>query len=76
MGSRMYWLAASNVTTGLVFIPPAYRFAPLTEAACGVATAAAFDRFIEVETINDLKVAKLLRELEIDIVIDLDGNFR
>ena len=34
----------------------------------------AFDRFIDVESMGDLQVAELLRELEIDIVIDLNGN--
>ncbi len=36
--------------------------------------AAAFDRFIDVEALGDFEVAKLLRELEIDIIIDLNGN--
>jgi protein O-GlcNAc transferase len=35
---------------------------------------AAFDRFIDVQAINDFEVAKLLRKLEIDIVVDLNGN--
>jgi predicted O-linked N-acetylglucosamine transferase (SPINDLY family) len=35
---------------------------------------AAFDRFIDVQAISDFEVAKLLRQLEIDIVIDLNGN--
>ena len=34
----------------------------------------AFDRFIDVEALGDLQVAKLLHELEIDIIIDLNGN--
>ncbi len=36
--------------------------------------AAAFDRFIDVQAMSDFEVAKLLRELEIDIVVDLNGN--
>jgi len=35
---------------------------------------AAFDRFIDIQALSDFEVAKLLRELEIDIVIDLNGN--
>jgi protein O-GlcNAc transferase len=35
---------------------------------------AAFDRFIDVQAISDFEVAKLLRALEIDIVVDLNGN--
>jgi protein O-GlcNAc transferase len=36
--------------------------------------ATAFDRFVDVQALSDLDVAKLMRELEIDIVIDLNGN--
>jgi protein O-GlcNAc transferase len=35
---------------------------------------AAFDRFIDVQAMGDSEVAKLLRKLEIDIVVDLNGN--
>ncbi len=35
---------------------------------------AAFDRFIDVQAISDFEVAKLLRKLEIDILVDLNGN--
>jgi predicted O-linked N-acetylglucosamine transferase (SPINDLY family) len=34
----------------------------------------AFDRFIDVQAMGDFEVAKLLRELEIDIVVDLNGD--
>jgi predicted O-linked N-acetylglucosamine transferase (SPINDLY family) len=34
---------------------------------------AAFDRFIDVKDVNDAKVAGMIRELEIDIAIDLNG---
>ena len=34
---------------------------------------AGFDRFIDVRTMDDAAVAKLLRDLEIDIAIDLNG---
>lgn len=34
---------------------------------------AAFDRFVEVEGMSDADVARLLREAEIDIAIDLNG---
>jgi len=33
----------------------------------------AVDRFIDARALNDLAVAKLIRELEIDIVVDLNG---
>ena len=32
-----------------------------------------FDRFIDVENMSDLEIAKLTRELEIDVAIDLSG---
>jgi predicted O-linked N-acetylglucosamine transferase (SPINDLY family) len=35
---------------------------------------AAFDHFIEVDTMSDLELAKLSRELEIDIALDLGGH--
>jgi predicted O-linked N-acetylglucosamine transferase (SPINDLY family) len=35
---------------------------------------AAFDRFINVQAMSDFEVARMLRELEIDIVVDLNGN--
>jgi predicted O-linked N-acetylglucosamine transferase (SPINDLY family) len=35
---------------------------------------AAFDRVVDVQTMTDAEVAKLLRELEIDIFVDLGGN--
>jgi predicted O-linked N-acetylglucosamine transferase (SPINDLY family) len=34
---------------------------------------AAFDRFIDVRTLSDTEVARLMRELEIDIAVDLNG---
>jgi protein O-GlcNAc transferase len=35
---------------------------------------AAFDRFIDVQAMGDFEVAKLLREWEVDIVVDLNGD--
>lgn len=35
---------------------------------------AAFDCFIDVQAFNDFEVAKLLRNREIDIIVDLNGN--
>ena len=35
--------------------------------------AAAFDQFLNVQALSDLAVARLMRELEIDIAIDLNG---
>jgi predicted O-linked N-acetylglucosamine transferase (SPINDLY family) len=34
----------------------------------------AFDRFINAQTMSDSRIAGLMRELEIDIVVDLNGN--
>lgn len=34
----------------------------------------AFDRFIDVSSISDLEIAKLARELQIDIAVDLGGH--
>jgi predicted O-linked N-acetylglucosamine transferase (SPINDLY family) len=36
--------------------------------------AAAFERFIDVQRMSDIEVARLLRQLEIDILVDLNGN--
>jgi predicted O-linked N-acetylglucosamine transferase (SPINDLY family) len=33
----------------------------------------AFDRFIDAQSLNDSEVAKIIRELEIDIAVDLNG---
>ena len=35
---------------------------------------AAFDRFVDIRTRTDLEAAQLLRQLEIDIVVDLKGH--
>jgi protein O-GlcNAc transferase len=35
---------------------------------------ASFDRFVDVQAMSDFEVAKLLRNLEIDIVVDLNGS--
>lgn len=34
----------------------------------------AFDRFVDVRTLDDARVARLLREMEIDIAVDLKGH--
>lgn len=36
--------------------------------------ARAFDRFVDVRTLDDARVARLLREMEIDIAVDLKGH--
>jgi predicted O-linked N-acetylglucosamine transferase (SPINDLY family) len=36
----------------------------------------AFDKLIDVSRLNDIEAAKLIRELEIDIAIDLNGHTR
>jgi protein O-GlcNAc transferase len=46
---------------------------PATRSAMRLRLEAAFDRFIDVRELGDLKVARLIRELEIDIAVDLDG---
>ena len=48
-------------------------FGPSTEDATQRRLRAAFDRFIDVTSHTDREVALLLRELEIDIAVDLKG---
>jgi protein O-GlcNAc transferase len=42
----------------------------------GARVRAAFDRFIDISRMSDLAVARLMRELEVDIVVDLMGFTR
>jgi len=42
-------------------------------SATALRVAAAFDRFIDVSAMSDSQVASLMRELEIDIAVDLTG---
>ena len=35
---------------------------------------AAFDRFIDVQALSDAEIAAMMREMEIDIAIDLNGQ--
>ena len=44
-----------------------------THSAVRARLSAHFDRFIDVETMSDGDVARLVRELEIDIAVDLNG---
>lgn len=51
----------------------AISFGPDANDAMRHRLQATFDRFIDVREKNDLEVARLLRELEVDIVVDLKG---
>ena len=46
---------------------------PAEATPAGARIAAAFDRFIDVSNMTDDEVANLMRELEIDIAVDLNG---
>ena len=51
----------------------AVSFHPAESGVFGQRVSQAFDQFIDVSGMNDLEVAQLLRDLEIDIAIDLMG---
>jgi protein O-GlcNAc transferase len=51
----------------------AVSFQPADSSAFGQRVSQAFDQFIDVYDMNDLEVAQLLRDLEIDIAVDLMG---
>lgn len=46
---------------------------PATPSAMRTRLEAAFDRFIDVRELDDPQVARLVRDLEIDIAVDLNG---
>jgi predicted O-linked N-acetylglucosamine transferase (SPINDLY family) len=46
---------------------------PLQDDPMRLRLAGAFDRFLDVRTMSDMEVARLSRELEIDIAVDLKG---
>ena len=50
-----------------------FSFGPHNNDAMRVRLTAAFDQFIDVNALSDLAVAKLSRELAIDIAVDLKG---
>jgi predicted O-linked N-acetylglucosamine transferase (SPINDLY family) len=52
----------------------AMSFGPDRPGAMRARLAAAFDRFVDACTLSDLEVARLMRELEIDIAVDLNGS--
>jgi len=52
----------------------AFAFGPDDNSAMRKRLVAAFDRFDDVRSLSDLKVAKLLRSREIDIAVDLNGH--
>jgi predicted O-linked N-acetylglucosamine transferase (SPINDLY family) len=47
---------------------------PPQDSPIGRRVRAAFDRFIDVSTCSDKEVAALMREMEVDIAVDLTGN--
>jgi len=51
----------------------AISFGPATPNAMRERLEAAFDRFIDARAQTDLQIAQLLRELEVDIAVDLKG---
>lgn len=51
----------------------AISFGPAAQDAMRQRLQATFDRFIDVREKSDLEVARLLRELEVDIAVDLKG---
>lgn len=51
----------------------AFSFGPRTGDAMQLRAQAAFDRFIDVRDRSPLEIARLARELEIDIAVDLKG---
>src|SRR6266851_1392546 len=51
----------------------AVSFGPETPSAIRTRLRKSFDRFLDVRTKSDREVAHLLRELEIDIAVDLNG---
>ncbi|TSE35703.1 TPR repeat-containing protein YrrB [Tepidimonas fonticaldi] len=52
----------------------AFSFGPRTGDAMQQRAQAAFDRFIDVRDMSPLEIARLARELEIDIAVDLKGH--
>jgi predicted O-linked N-acetylglucosamine transferase (SPINDLY family) len=51
----------------------AFSFGPGQEDEMRARTEAAFDRFVDVQKMSDREAARLARELEIDIAVDLKG---
>jgi predicted O-linked N-acetylglucosamine transferase (SPINDLY family) len=51
----------------------AFSFGPDTQDAMRKRVALAFDKFIDVRGVSDIDIARMSRELEIDIAIDLKG---
>jgi protein O-GlcNAc transferase len=47
---------------------------PATPSAMRVRLETAFDRFVDARELGDLEVARLVRDLEIEIAVDLNGN--
>ena len=75
--------AVAHLTAGLFehhdksrFETTAISFDAERDSATGRRVKAAFDRFIDAPTQSDDEVAALIRQLEIDIVVDLNGFTR
>lgn len=54
----------------------AVSFGPNSSSRIRTRLEASFDRFVDVQALSDLEVARLLLELEIDIAVDLKGYTR
>jgi predicted O-linked N-acetylglucosamine transferase (SPINDLY family) len=52
----------------------AISLGPATPSAMRMRLEAAFDRFIDARGLDDVEVARLVRDLEIEIAVDLNGN--
>jgi predicted O-linked N-acetylglucosamine transferase (SPINDLY family) len=75
--------AVAHLTAGLFehhdksrFETTAISFDAERDSATGRRIKAAFDRFIDAPTQSDQEIAGLIRQLEIDIVVDLNGFTR
>src|SRR5262249_42154340 len=55
------------------FETTAISFAPETASPMRTRLKAAFDRFVDARASSDADVARLMRDLEIDIAVDLNG---
>ena len=58
------------------FETTAFSFGPDSQGAMRARLEKAFDRFIDIRGLSDRDAALLLRELEIDIAVDLKGSTR
>ena len=59
--------------TGIVLTSLAFRYSPEHPTEIGQRMKRAFSKFIDVSRMSDQAVVQLMRELEVDIAIDLMG---